>query len=574
MADNNKNRATSLNAIRQSPQVDVLIIGGGINGIGTFRELALQGVRVLLVDKADFCSGASAASSHMLHGGIRYLENGEFRLVREALHERNRLLHNAPHYARPLPTTIPMFRWFSGMLNAPLKFIRLLDRPAERGAVIIKAGLMLYDLFTGPQQIMPFHTFRGRKSALEKYPQLNPEIVCTATYYDAWMPYPERLCLEMILDCEASSDQAYALNYVSAVDGEGERVILRDELTGETFDVMPKIVINAGGPWIDFVNRALGEPTRFIGGTKGSHVVLDHPQLREAIGETEFFFENKDGRIVLIFPYYDRVMLGTTDIRIDNPDEAICTDDEIDYMIGMIGKVFPAIQVTQEHIVFRFSGVRPLPASEEGRTGAISRDHSIRTVEADENLKFAVHSMIGGKWTTFRAFSAQAADLALRALAVPRRFHTAELPIGGGRNYPPDEGARQLMLEQLEARTEVPMERLKTLFERYGTYVSDVAEFIGRGNDQPLEGAPDYSRREILFLAERESVGRLDDVLLRRTLLGMLGYVNLTPQLIETVADIVAQAQGWDAERRASEIERVQALMAHHHGLEVPVKAE
>src|SRR5574342_843958 len=113
--------------LRERPGISVLIVGGGVNGIGTFRDLALQGVDVLLVDSGDFCSGASAASSHMLHGGIRYLENGEFRLVREALHERNLLLKNAPHYARPLPTTIPIFKWFSGLANAPLKFLNLLD---------------------------------------------------------------------------------------------------------------------------------------------------------------------------------------------------------------------------------------------------------------------------------------------------------------------------------------------------------------------------------------------------------------------------------------------------------------
>src|SRR5215207_2254209 len=117
------NRAEQIKLIQEKPIFDVLVIGGGINGIGTFRDLALQGLRVLLVEKGDFSEGASAASSHMLHGGIRYLENGEFRLVREALHERNRLLQNAPHYAKPLPTTIPIFRWFSGMLNAPLKFL-------------------------------------------------------------------------------------------------------------------------------------------------------------------------------------------------------------------------------------------------------------------------------------------------------------------------------------------------------------------------------------------------------------------------------------------------------------------
>src|SRR5512138_2777455 len=132
------NRNEIFSALKLKPEVSVLIIGGGINGIGTFRDLALNGVDVLLVEKGDFCSGESAASSHMAHGGIRYVENGEFRLVREAVRERNRLLQNAPHVVKPLPTSIPIFKTFSGLLNAPLKFFGKLYTPSERGAVVIK----------------------------------------------------------------------------------------------------------------------------------------------------------------------------------------------------------------------------------------------------------------------------------------------------------------------------------------------------------------------------------------------------------------------------------------------------
>src|SRR5512141_950696 len=137
----------------KSSSPTVLIVGGGINGVGTFRDLALQGVKTLLIDRSDFCSGASAASSRMAHGGIRYLENGEFRLVREAVQERNRMISNAPHLVRPLRTTIPIFRRFSGIFNAPLKFLGWLDRPSERGALVIKIGLMLYDAYTGRERV-------------------------------------------------------------------------------------------------------------------------------------------------------------------------------------------------------------------------------------------------------------------------------------------------------------------------------------------------------------------------------------------------------------------------------------
>ncbi|MBZ0298281.1 MAG: FAD-dependent oxidoreductase, partial [Anaerolineae bacterium] len=272
-------RQALLDSIRSQPDMSVLIIGGGVNGIGSFRDLALNGVDVLLVERGDFASGASAASSHMLHGGLRYLENGEFRLVSEALHERNRMLQNAPHYAHPLPTTIPIFRWFSGILNAPLKFLGLLDRPGERGAVVIKIGLMFYDWFTRDARMTPTHRFYGRDESLKKRPLLNPDILCTATYYDAWMPYPERICMELLADGETAHEQARAVNYVSAVGAEGDAVTLRDELTGETFAVRPKIVVNAAGPWIDFVNQAMGQGTDYIGGTKGTHLIIDHPQL-------------------------------------------------------------------------------------------------------------------------------------------------------------------------------------------------------------------------------------------------------------------------------------------------------
>src|SRR5512142_3005611 len=197
------NRNDILASLKQDPNVTVVIVGAGINGIGTFRGLALNGVDVLLVERGDFCSGASAASSHMAHGGIRYLENGEFRLVHEAVQERNRLIQNAPHIVKPLPTTIPIFKFFSGLFNAPLKFLRLLDRPRERGAFIIKVGLMLYDAYTGKQRVVPAHKFEGREASLKSWPKLNPEIINTATYYDGAILQPERLGVELVMDGES-----------------------------------------------------------------------------------------------------------------------------------------------------------------------------------------------------------------------------------------------------------------------------------------------------------------------------------------------------------------------------------
>jgi len=562
------NRNEILSALKNKPDVSVLIVGGGINGIGTFRDLALNGVDVLLVEKGDFCSGASAASSHMAHGGIRYLENGEFRLVREAVQERNRLLQNAPHFVKPLPTTIPIFKRFSGLLNAPLKFFGFLDKPSERGSLVIKLGLIMYDTYTGKQHTVPRHQFLSRKNSLAKWKQLNPNIVNTAVYYDGAILQPERLAIDLILDAESESPNARALNYVSMVGGSEDTIILRDELTDETYDVHPKLVINAAGPWIDFTNRKLGLSTRFIGGTKGSHIVVKHDELRKVIGDHEFFFENEDGRIVLIFPLYDRVLIGTSDIPIEHTEEVHCTNEEIDYFLNLTRRIFPSLSLTRENIVFQFSGVRPLPRSTAKTVSQISRDHSIEVLSGDwTNLRFPIYSLVGGKWTSFRAFSEQVTDKALAHLGLSRQKDTRSLPIGGGRGYPRDPGEMRRQIESLSAWTGVTRERLKILFERYGSRAETIATYMNGGTDFILKSLPDFTLREIIFLAQHEKICRLDDFVLRRSMLAMLGRV--TGDMIEELARALGNALGWDEEQTAAEVARTLLILADRHGVQL-----
>jgi glycerol-3-phosphate dehydrogenase len=563
------NRNEILSAVKNKPEVSVLIVGGGINGIGTFRDLALNGVDVLLVEKGDFCSGASAASSHMAHGGIRYLENGEFRLVREAVQERNRLLQNAPHIVKPLPTTIPIFKRFSGLLNAPLKFLGMLDKPSERGSLVIKLGLILYDVYTDAQhgqRTVPRHQFLSHDQSLAKWECLNPAIVNTAVYYDGAILRPERLTVELLLDGEAENAKAHALNYVSMIAGSEDTIMLRDELTDEVYDVRPKLLINAAGPWIDFTNRKLGLSTGFIGGTKGSHIVVEHEELRKAIGENEFFFENEDGRIVLIFPVFDRVLIGTSDIPIEHPDEAYCTGEEIDYFLNLTRRIFPSLHLTRENIVFQFSGVRPLPRSTAKTVSQISRDHSIEVLSGDwTNLRFPVYSLVGGKWTTFRAFSEQVTDKALAHLGVTRQKDTRSLPIGGGRGYPRDPNETRRHIESLSAWTGLTHERLETLFERYGTRAEAIATFMKDGADPPLKTLPDFSVREITFLLQHEKICHLDDFILRRSMLAMLGRV--TRDMIEELAQMVGNILDWDEAQKAAEAARTLSILADKHGV-------
>ena len=558
-------RNQTLAFLKMKPNVSVLIIGAGINGIGTFRDLALQGVDCLIIDREDFCSGASMASSHMLHGGIRYLENGEFRLVREALHERNNLLRNAPHLTKPLPTTIPIFNWFSGILNSPLKFLGLLDKPAERGAIIIKLGLILYDAYVRGDSPMPGHQFRNRQEALNIWPEFNPKILYTATYFDGAMDYPERLALEILLDGINEGNHARAMNYCCAVGSENDQIILKDGIGGLEFRVKPKIIINAGGPWIDFINQEISLETEFIGGTKGSHLILYHPQLRKVIGDHEIFFEYLDGRIVLIFPYLkDLVLIGSTDLRIDNPDKANCTDEEIDYILGMVPHIFPRMNVSRDQIVFQFSGVRPLPRA-KGLTGQISRDHSIEVIESSPHIPWPILSLVGGKWTSFRAFSEQAANQVLARLGLSRKESTSRLKIGGGKDYPKND--LETWVSSLASKSGLAYDRSLQLFKRYGTRAEELVDYLAADDDHPLKHVPGFSKGEIIYLTEKEMISHLDDFFLRRTKLAWTNQVSIDS--ITEVAGIIGEVLAWDETNQQQEIARTLDTLRSRHGMKV-----
>lgn len=550
--------------LRERPKARVLIVGAGINGIGTFRDLALQGVEVVLVERGDYVSGASSASSHMIHGGIRYLENGEFRLVKESVTERNGLLKIAPHYVKPLQTTIPIFSTFSGVLSAPLRFLtHKSGKPKERGAFLIKTGLTIYDFFSRDGGTVPRHTFHGRRKSLENLPQLNPGLKYTATYFDASVHDPERLALDVLADGLAAGPHARAANYLEAVGVRDGGVLVRDRETGEEFSIVADVVVNASGPWTDLTNAALGQATRFMGGTKGSHIVLDNPELRDACNGREMFFENEDGRIVLIYPLKGRVMVGTTDIEADMSVSSVCTEDEIDYFIELVAHVFPRIPVTREQIVYTFSGVRPLPHHDDTAPGFVSRDYRIVPGSVPGLGDTTVLSLVGGKWTTFRALSEHLANEALEALGVIRTVSTLGLPIGGGAGFPATERAERDWIARYGA--DVGAGRAAQLLHRYGSKATAVIDAIAAwdGEDVALDAAPDYSRAEIDHLVRTEQVVHLADVFLRRTSLAFTGAVSVP--LVSEIGEITAHALGWSPNRLSEEENTFKAELADAH---------
>jgi glycerol-3-phosphate dehydrogenase len=563
-------RQQQLEVVSRRPEVSALIIGGGINGVGLLRELAFQGVDAILVEKSDFCSGTSSASTRVIHGGLRYLENAEFRLVKESLRERNRLLKNAPHYVRPLPITIPIFKWTAGLLPDLGRFLGFKVLPHDRGALPFQIGLSMYDRFAGRQNPLPRHSFSSRQAARALRPQLHEGVVCTATYYDAYISYPERLALELVFDAEQRCRDVHALNYVCAIGAKGDAVVLADEVSGRSFAIKPKVVINASGAWIDFTNRALQRETQYIGGTKGSHLVIDHPELLRATEGQMLYFDNADGRICIFYPVGGKVIAGSTDIPVSDPETAICDGDEVDYILESIRRVFPAIRLDRSHIVYRFCGVRPLPRSNSATPGEISRDHICAILPAGNGINFPVYSLIGGKWTTFRAFGEQVAGKILHDLGWPRRQSSADVPMGGGRNFPPGERDKRAWLASLQDIYWLPMERLEILLDRYGTRARDVAEFIGIAPDEPLQALPAYSRREILFMAEQEKIVHLDDLILRRTIMALLGQLSFA--LLVELAGVLAPALEWSEQRTQKEIEGTVRLMEKAHGVKLAAR--
>jgi glycerol-3-phosphate dehydrogenase len=541
----------------------VVIVGGGINGAGLFRDLCLQGVDCLIVDAVDFCAGASAAPSRLIHGGIKYLETGEFRLVRQSTLERNLLLKNAPHYVKPIETVLPIPSWFGGIVPSIVRFFGGRAKLKDRGVLITKVGLEMFDFFGRRHRGTPRHSIALRKKTLASFPDMVDTVAGTATYYDARVTHAERLGLELVLDGMAACPGSLALNH-AALDGtDGGALRLADRISGAVHRVTADVVVNAAGAWIDRANGALGLATHYIGGNKGSHLIVDNPRLLKALDGKMVYFGAADGRVALLYPFMGHVLVGSTDIPVTEPDSVVCTPEERDYMLGTVREIFPAVPISADQVIFTYCGVRPLPRSNADDPGAVSRDHSIRT-DRLPGSGAPVHSLIGGKWTTFRGFAEEAADRVLADLGRRRSTSTALEPIGGGKGFPTTGDARRALVDEIAA-TGVSRGRAETLLDRYGRRALDVALWCAVRQDAPLPALPGYSHAEIGFILVNEIVGRLADVVFRRTDIALAG--QLTPAAVLAIADVAREVLGWSEARCADDVADVARIAATRHGM-------
>ena len=319
--------------------------------------------------------------------------------------------------------------------------------------------------------------------------------------------------------------------------------MVTDRLSDATLTLRPKVIVNASGPWVDLTNRALGRKSNYMGGTKGSHIVVDNPALHDACRGREVFFENNDGRIVLILPLLGKVLVGTTDLPIDNPDNASCTEEEIDYFIQLAGHVFPDIPIERSQIVYRYTGVRPLPAAGDLTPGLVSRDYRITI---DQVGSTPMLSLVGGKWTTFRALGEHLGESALDLLGRSREHSTINTAIGGGVDFPRTDSERSQWVEQ--HRGTLSAERMDQLLSRYGTSAASLATDIGDSAETTLKTLPDYSAEEVRWIVRREWVAHLSDLTHRRTPLAFTG--QLTSAARDELAKLVGAQLGWSAHER------------------------
>ena len=559
-------RAKLVGRLATSNHPDIVIIGGGCNGAGLFRDLALQGVPTLLVEKGDFSSGTSAAPTRLAHGGLKYLETGEVSLVRESAEERNLLLINAPHQVRPLPIWVPLRSWLGGAVSAPLRFLGLVKSLGSKGALAVNAGLIVYDRFGSAHRTLPRHSMFSKNKALGIVPQLSPRIRAVAQYYDALISQPERLVMELIGDAEADCPSAMAIPYMRAIGMDGETLKLSDEVSGNVYSIKPRLVINMAGAWADEVQTGLGFNRRMVGGTKGSHIVVRNKALSETLDGRMLYFEADDKRACIVLSLgEDRLFLGATDNRCDDPDDKRCSDEDIEYLFGVMKSILPNVVFSRSDIVYTVAGVRPLPMSDELDPGLISRGHTLHEFPETDDRPYPVFTLIGGKWTTYRACAEQIADAVLAHLKLPRKSGTKKTPIGGGRDFPRGASAQERWINDLAAKKNIPKDRAAILAQRYGSLAEEIS--IAEADQSDATMIAEFSPAELEWITINERVTHLEDIVQRRTLLAFEGKVTLA--VLEKVAAIMAPLLGWSKSQTTEEIKTTSELLIHRHRMDL-----
>ena len=479
-----------------SAEFDLLVIGGGIYGAWTAYDAALRGLKVALVEKNDWASGTSSASSKLIHGGLRYLEHYEFALVRHALRERKVLSKIAAHLVRPLDFILPVWK---GPRASPLK---------------LSAGLTLYDaLAFGSGPVKPHKHFRP-KSLLKHYPYVDPDNLLGGFRYGDCQEDDARMTMTVVAAAQAAG--AVCVNRMQA-----EKLLrdktringarLRDVESGSSFDVRARCVVNSAGPW---ARDLLGPQAPKVKLIKGTHLLLPHIH-----GCTEaFLLTARDGRVFFVIPWYGKTIVGTTESEVRSPDDAQPTDEETSYLIDGVRRGLPGLGWTESDVIARYSGVRTLQADNAASLSAVTREFEI--VEPEPGLVLP----IGGKYTTSRCDAVEIVNLVQKSLGIPKRRSTTHQRMLPG--APPSDDFETWLAGSVKKLTAAGLDGVAASHaaHRHGTVIDELLKLIQQDATlaQRVHADAPFIRAEVKLAFRDEMALSTDDALRRRMPLALL----------------------------------------------------
>ncbi len=489
-------------------EVDILIIGGGINGAGVARDAARRGLKVALVEMRDLAYGTSSRSSKLVHGGLRYLENLEFSLVFESVSERKILLNIAPHLVNPLGFIFPVFK--SSRVNL----------------TTLTAGMWLYDglsLFRSPKR----HRKLKKGELQKEEPSMTMENLKGAQLYYDCSTNDARLTLENAIDAQKHgaviSTWTSAVSFLKNEDGRIKGAVVKNMFTGDLKEIKAHTIINAAGPWTDKIismSREVNSPT--LRPTKGIHIVVNHEKL--PVNNAVVCVHPDDERVLFAIPWGDQTYIGTTDTDFKgDPSSVRASKEDVDYLIDAAAHYFPKFKLQVDDVICTWAGLRPLIAPPENVSESeISREHKI-TVDADGLI-----SVAGGKLTTYRKMSSELVDTAVSLLSLSGQLpdnlvgaKTAFHPLPGAVNWPPDDDHERVAKEvQLAAGDDLlDMDVCRNLANTYGMLAIKIAQFVHKYPElgkRIIEGRPEIYA-QIDWGVQREFAATVTDILIQRT---------------------------------------------------------
>lgn len=512
---------------------DLIVVGGGIMGSGIARDAALRGLDTLLLEKEDFACGTTSRSTRLIHGGLRYLRQFDFKLVRQDMREREILLRIAPHLVSPLRFLIPI--------------AKTMDK------ITLPIGMLLYDLLSFDKSL-PGRKRISANEVINLEPDLDTEGTSGAYfYYDCQVPFTERLCLENVLS--AAESGATAINHArvtslvktsDSVSG----VQLEDVISGEKYQVKARMVVNATGHWMDDVQKTFGSGSRqMIRRTKGIHLVTRQVSNNAIVSSAP-----SDGRLFFVIPWLGYSLIGTTDTDYTGDVDSVYADtDDVDYLLTAVQHVFPSLK--RDDIHYTEAGLRALVLSGGKSASNTSRAHKLIDHEKTDSLKGDI-SLLGGKITGYRGISEEAVDLACRKLGHKTPCKTAEIPLTGA----PVVSRKDI--QQAAQQSDIDESTVAHLAAIYGSRFSEIMDRATKdpAGKQPLcSHFPDIVA-QVWHAVEEESAYTVSDFLLRRGAAGLASCQGL--DAVERIAQEMGRLLGWSASEQNDQIETYRSWAA------------